>query len=427
MTNFRADVFQNEFLAEGAAEVNAVITITATDTGGAQQRTATGGDVAEVIVIDRSGSMEGLKLREAKRATEAAIDAIADGVLFAVVAGSNGAYPIFPGAMQLVRADDRSRDAAKASIRRLSAEGGTYIGTWLTMARELFSTAPGALAHAILLTDGQIDGESLTDFRRALEACRGVFECDCRGVGTDWVVSELREIADTLLGTVDIVADPAGLADDFRSLMNNAMSKGVKDVSLRVWAPQGSEIVFVKKVAPTIEDVHPLPTSVNPLTRDFPTGNWGDESRDYHVCIRVVPGAVGQEKLAARVSLVVDDQVISQALVRAVWTDDSALSTKIDPAVAHYTGQADLAQAIKEGLDARAAGDLDTATRRLGQAVQIAAASGNEDTMKLLGKVVDVEDADRGTVRLKRDVDQADAMALDTRSTKTVRTKKVGP
>jgi von Willebrand factor type A C-terminal domain len=42
----------------------------------------------------------------------------------------------------------------------------------------------------------------------------------------------------------------------------------------------------------------------------------------------------------------------------------------------------------------------------------------------LLAKVVDVVDAASGTVQLKRKVDDADEMALDTRSTKTVRTKK---
>ena len=41
--------------------------------------------------------------------------------------------------------------------------------------------------------------------------------------------------------------------------------------------------------------------------------------------------------------------------------------------------------------------------------------------MKLLGKVVDVEDAATGTVRLRGDVADVDEMALDTRSTKTVR------
>jgi hypothetical protein len=92
--------------------------------------------------------------------------------------------------------------------------------------------------------------------------------------------------------------------------------------------------------------------------------------------------------------------------------------------VANYTGQAELAHVIQDGLEARENGDEETATARLGRAVALAEQSGNEDTAKLLAKVVDVVDAASGTVRLKRRVEEADEMALDTRSTKTVRTKK---
>ena len=145
------------------------------------------------------------------------------------------------------------------------------------------------------------------------------------------------------------------------------------------------------------------------------------------MCVDVLPAAVGDERLAARISLMVGDEAVSQGLVRAVWTDDEALSTRINAQVAHYTGQAELAQAIQEGLQARKDGDIDTATVKLGRAVQLATQSGNDGTVKLLRKVVEVEDADTGTVRVRRDVDALDEMELDTRSTRTVRVQKSGP
>ena len=166
-----------------------------------------------------------------------------------------------------------------------------------------------------------------------------------------------------------------------------------------------------------------------PQAGDYPTGAWGaGESRDYHLRVRVVPAAIGQEMLAARVSLVATmpsgPEVLGQGNVLAKWTDDEALSTKINANVAHYTGQAELAQVIQEGLEARKAGNEDLATAKLGRAVALAEQSGNDDTAKLLAKVVDVVDPATGTVRLKKKVDDADEMALDTRSTKTVRTRK---
>jgi hypothetical protein len=125
--------------------------------------------------------------------------------------------------------------------------------------------------------------------------------------------------------------------------------------------------------------------------------------------------------LAARVSVVEGDDVLTQARIRAVWTEDTALSTRISREVAHYTGQAELAEAIQDGIKARERGDDVTATLKFGRAAQLAHESSNTATEELLATVVDIEDAATGTVRLRRKVSAEDEMALDTRSTKTVR------
>jgi hypothetical protein len=128
--------------------------------------------------------------------------------------------------------------------------------------------------------------------------------------------------------------------------------------------------------------------------------------------------------LAGRVSLVQGEQVLGQGLIKAIWTEDTSLATGISRGVAHYTGQAELADAIQEGLAARKAGDERTATAKLGRAVALATESGNDGTAKLLERVVEVVDAPSGTVRLRAGVTDADEMTLDTRSTKTVRVRR---
>ncbi|MCX4969337.1 VWA domain-containing protein [Streptomyces sp. NBC_00654] len=440
---FSVEVYQNEFLPDGGREVNAIVTVTSTGggtTGGIPLSGASASptrlpgqaDAAVVIMVDCSGSMDypPTKMRNARDATAAAIDTLREGTRFSVVAGTHVAKDIYPGNGRLATADARTRAQAKDALRRLSAGGGTAIGTWLRLTDRLLAAADVDIRHGILLTDGRNEHESPQDLRAALESCAGRFTCDARGVGTDWEVKEVTSIASALLGTADIVADPAGLAADFTQMMENAMGKEVADVALRLWTPVGAEIRFVKQVAPTVADLTGRRTGAGPRAGDYPTGSWGDESRDYHVCVRVPQAGIGQEMLAARVSLILPDpsggapQALSQGLVRAVWTDDMAASTSINPQVAHYTGQAELAQVIQQGLDARKSGDFDGATAKLGRAVQLASASGNEDTAKLLSKVVDVVDAATGTVRLKAKVAEADEMTLETRSTKTVRVKK---
>ena len=438
---FSVDVYQNEYLPEGGREVNAIVTVTATGGGTIGSAVAAphlyspgeGPSAAVVLMVDCSGSMDypPTKMRNARDATAAAIDALRDGVNFAVVGGTHVAKEVYPGGGGLAVADAGTREQAKQALRKLSAGGGTAIGTWLRLADRLLASADVAIRHGILLTDGRNEHESPEDLKAALDACAGRFTCDARGVGTDWEVKEVTAIASALLGTADIVADPAGLAADFTRMMETAMGKEVADVSLRLWTPVGTTVRFVKQVAPTVEELTGRRTEAGPRAGDYPLGSWGDESRDYHVCVEVPPANLGQEMLAARLSLVIPQSsdgsvrnLGAQGLVRAVWTDDMAASTSINPQVAHYTGQAELAEVIQQGLDLRKEGDIDGATAKLGRAVQLASASGNADTAKLLAKVVDVVDAATGTVRLKAKVEEADEMTLETRSTKSFGVKK---
>ena len=90
------------------------------------------------------------------------------------------------------------------------------MGTWLTLAGRLFDSVPMlAQKHAILLTDGENHNESPEQLSNAIAGVTGKFQCDCRGVGVDWQVAEVRRIAQALLGTVDIIpragADARGL------------------------------------------------------------------------------------------------------------------------------------------------------------------------------------------------------------------------
>jgi hypothetical protein len=421
VTDFALQCFQNEYLPAGAAEVNAVVTVTASGAGDGSPVSAGSAPGVEVIAVDTSGSMSrGGKIYAARQACAAAVAALRDGVRFALVSGSHTAQVVYPGTGGLAVASDVTRAEATRAAGGLVPNGGTAIGAWLQKITDLVQWEAG-IRHAILLTDGRDESEHGADLEAALARASGVFQCDCRGVGVDWEVAELRRVAVALLGSVDIVADAAKLSEDFTAMMSQAMGKAVADVALRLWAPKAAEVVFVKQVAPDLSDLTGRRSEVSASSGDYPTGAWGDESRDYHICVKVTPGNVGNEMLAGRVSLVVGGEVAGQALIKAIWTDDTELSTKINRTVAHYTGQAEMADAIAEGLEARKNGDVDTAKVKLGRAVQLAAASGNTETADLLARVVDVDDAATGKVRLKARVDEADEMTLDTRSTKTVR------
>lgn len=423
MAQFASTVYQNEFLPDGGTDVSAIVRVAVSDAGPA----GSDGTAGEIIIIDSSGSMGQRSMMAARHAATVALDNILDGTYFAVVSGTHEAYlayPIVQSGPGMVEMNDRTRREAKQAIGRLTSSGGTAIGRWLTLARQLFQSMGERVTqkHALLLTDGADEHETPEQLDAAIQACVGEFQCDCRGVGTYWIVSEVRKISNALMGTLDIIPDPSQMSQEFAQIMQTSMSRGVTDARLRVWTPQGAQLMFVRQVSPTVEDLTSKAVQINPLTVEIPTGAWGDEERDYHVSVRLPARAIGQEQLAARVQLSVHGQVRTQGMVKAVWSDDSGLTATINSEVAHYTGQTELATAIQEGLAARKAGDLATATSKLSRAVEIAGESGNTEMTTKLRKVVDV-DPSTGTVQLKRNVNKADEMALDTASTKTSRTR----
>ena len=151
---------------------------------------------------------------------------------------------------------------------------------------------PAQLRHAILLTDGKNEHETPERLAAELSQCEGRFSCDCRGRGHRLGRSaSCARISTALLGTVDIVPDPAGLAADFAAMMESAMGKQVADVSLRVWTPQHAprsvrQAGRARGRGPD-RPAHP----VGPAGRRLPDRGVGaGESRDYHVGVEVAAG-----------------------------------------------------------------------------------------------------------------------------------------
>jgi len=428
-TAFQIDVHHNEYLPQDGQIVDTIVTITASGEG-LPSAAAGAVSTAQVIMVDCSGSMgyPATKMSEATRATATAIDTLREGVPFAVVAGTHNAYLVYPpgGHVRMVPANPQTRAEAKAAVSRLRADGGTAMSHWLDLANRLFASQPADIRHAILLTDGKNESESPADLARVLDECEGRFVCDSRGIGQGWIAEELMKISSTLLGEADGLEDVSELPATFRAMTETAMGKAAADVSLRVWTPASATIRFLKQAFPQVEDLTARRVEVSPRIGDYPTGAWGAESRDYHLSVEVASAAVGDELLAARVSLVSHDQRLAERLVLAKWTDDVVLSTRINPQVAHYTGQEEMASLLREGVAAMQAGDEEVATAKLGRARKIALESGHTDTAKLVERVADVVDEPTGTVRLKKkeDVDGGIEEIIKVRSVKTTRVKR---
>ncbi|QDT68988.1 von Willebrand factor type A domain protein [Planctomycetes bacterium MalM25] len=104
--------------------------------------------LAMVLVIDKSGSMQGLPMSLARQAAKAAVELLSARDLIGVIG--------FDGAPRLV-CDLRSAgdvDAVQSSIDTLEAGGGTYVYPAMVQARDMLETAPAKVRHMIVLSDG---------------------------------------------------------------------------------------------------------------------------------------------------------------------------------------------------------------------------------------------------------------------------------
>ncbi len=421
MISFEANIDQNKYLPADGRVMNAAISLTCT--AGAGEIGSATPTAAQVIIIDCSGSMAGGKLHEAKKAAVAAIDVLRDGVAFALISGTTQSHMVYPSTESMVSVSVRTREEAKKALRYLTADGGTVIGTWLQLAGQLLATQKAKIKHAILLTDGRNEHQGFDELLRVLRECEGRFVCDSRGVGTDWDAKTLLAISETLLGTAGALIEPQGLAREFRAIAENVMGKSVGDVSLSLWTPDDVRVRLLQQVSPQIVDLTDRGSPAGPHRRDYPTGQWGAETKIYHLVVEAPSDDVDVERAVARVSVLAGGQELLEQTVWIQWTDDLRLSTQVNPLVAHYSRQTELSESVREGLAAKDAGHIEVATAKLGRAVQLATESGHHDTLKVLKDIVEIIDASTGTVRLLRHVDavHAEMVMLESRKTTVIR------
>ncbi len=376
---FKIESFFNPHLSSGADRIDAILTVTATHEGA--PATLSGKGRAIAFIIDRSGSMEYQgRIEAAKHAARVGINLLDENTQFCVIAFNSQPQVLVP----LTRASAFiNKELAHRQVQSLVPEGGTAFSRALLAARQELDKLDGGIRYALFLTDGENDAVDRPHLKSVVEACKGRFQCDGRGIGSDWQKADLTFIANMLLGNADIIPRPEMMEAAFREAITAALARGVADVHLRLWTPRTVAIATVKQVSPEIIDLAALAVRKDDRTVEIPTGAWADESRDYHLTLTFKPGEIGDEMLACRPSLVYTDggrEIVfpGSPPVVATWTADETLATRIDPQVAHYTGQQELADSIREGLDARERGDVDQATKLLGKAAKIASDSGTK-------------------------------------------------
>lgn len=423
---FSVTVHNNPDRSLADRDLHAVIEVTAHGIG---ERLGGGPpEVAEVILVDGSGSMNypHAKILAARHATKNAINVLRDGTYFAVVAGTGRARMLYPEQARLVVADATTKARAARAVDRLRANGGTAISTWLRLARNLLAEHPDAIRHALLFTDGRNESESRTELDAALADCAGQFTCDARGIGTNWEPEEVLRIVSALGGQGDAVREYADMTGELTAIMERVMRKQVAKVGLRLRAMTGTSISSFEQVYPTRIDLSERMVGEADGVIEVDTGSWGEETRQYLLGLSVDPtGKLPEtESVAARIEPVVAGAQAIEAgtgLVKLCWTEDAQRSVVLDPTVAIVFDQAELQHAIDAGCAALSTQDTETAVAELGRAVRLAHLAGNRENLRRLARLVEIDDAEQGKVRLRDSFELEDLLSAEMGSVMTTR------
>ena len=127
-----------------------------------------------VILLDRSGSMQGEPISQARKAIEACLGVLTETDSFGLVAFDNEALRFQPA---LVSGTREFRDQAHEFLMRVNARGGTELARGFLEAAKLLE---GGAGDILILTDGQVAGSEkiLADARSA-----GI-RLHCLGIGS---------------------------------------------------------------------------------------------------------------------------------------------------------------------------------------------------------------------------------------------------
>jgi len=169
-----------------------------------------------LVVLDRSGSMQGQPLATALGAARELIAQLADGDRFALVSYASGAAV----EIDFEAASPASRARWLARLERIAASGGTDLASGLDRAHGLLDAArrSGRAARVIVLSDGLANqGDYSLDGlrRRAGRAVAGEYVLSAVGIGDGFDETVMGALADAGTGNFYYLPDLSRLAGVF--------------------------------------------------------------------------------------------------------------------------------------------------------------------------------------------------------------------
>ena len=197
-----------------------------------------------IIVLDRSGSMDGQKLHDAREAVVGLRDQLGPDDRLALVTYSDGVQT----PSRLIPVTTANHVRLVSLTRSVVAGGGTNLGGGLQRGIELLQPAPdsGRQRKIILISDG-LANQGITDpaalGRMASVAVEQRFSLSTVGVGLDFNEMLMTTIADHGAGSYHFLENPQAFARVFEDELMASRRVAVSDLQIRIPLAPGVRLV----------------------------------------------------------------------------------------------------------------------------------------------------------------------------------------
>lgn len=196
------------------------------------------------LVIDRSGSMKGSRLKNAVRAAIAAVDSLGDGDVVSVISFDTSPSVVVPATV----IEPGARGRVRSAIEAITLGGDTCISCGIEESMRQIQATTGKVSRMIVLSDGDANhgARDVAGFQRIAEGARsqGV---SVTTIGVDLTYNQkiLAVLAQASGGRHYFVEDDAALSRVFQSEAEALRTTVASDVEASIDLKEGVELARV--------------------------------------------------------------------------------------------------------------------------------------------------------------------------------------
>lgn len=316
------------------------------------------------MVLDRSGSMDGPKMDNLKKAVMELIATLRPEDLVSVVVFDETAEVIVPSQPAADKA------ALNHRVEAMRVQGGTAMSTGLELGMNELrkGIAPDRASYVLLLTDGQTWGDE--DQCRAIAQMLGQMgaQITALGLGDEWNEKLLDDLAAATQGTSDYIANAQDIGNYFQRVAQVAQNTAIRNGRLLIRLGQEVTPRAVYRVKPMIANLGYTPIGMGEINIDL-----GDVQSDTGATVLaelMLPARQAGEYRVAQAELTYDvpqeqrlDQRVRVDINVEITADAGAVN--VDPPTMNLVERVTAFKLQTRALSEAAAGNTAGATQKL--------------------------------------------------------------